>query len=81
MPNQYKRFQFLNFMFSSTNYLKKVSDSIKYILFFTFNNKTSEVRKKGGENRQKCVRKNISVQKCKFWITTPDQKMAFSEIK
>ena len=40
-----------------------------------------KLEKKGGENRQKCVRKNISVQKCKFWITTPDQKMAFSEIK
>ena len=32
---------------------------------------------KKGENRQKYVRKNISIQKCKFWITTPDQKMAF----
>ena len=69
------------FIFSSTNYLKKCPIQSSYILFFTFNNKTSEVRKKGGENRQECVRKNISVQKCKFWITTPDQKMAFSEIK
>ena len=37
--------------------------------------------KKNGENRQECARKNISVQKRKFWITVPDQKMAFSEIK
>ena len=81
MTNQYKRFQFLNFMFSSTNYLKKVSDSIKYILFFTFNNKTNEISKKNGENRQECAKKNISVQKRKLWITAPDQKMAFSEIK
>ena len=71
----------MNFIFSSTNYLKKCLIQSDYILFFSFNNKTSEVRKKGGENRQKCVRKNISVQKCKFWITTPDQKMALSEIK
>ena len=68
-------------MVSFTNYLKKCLIQSSHILFFTFNNKTSEVRKKGGENRQKCVRKNISVQKCKFWITTPDQKMAFSEMK
>ena len=37
--------------------------------------------KKNGQNRQKCARKNISVQKRKLWITAPDQKMAFSEMK
>ena len=36
---------------------------------------------KNGKNRQKCTWKNISVQKRKLWITAPDQKMAFSEIK
>ena len=36
---------------------------------------------KKGENRQERARKNISVQKRKLWITAPDQKMAFSEIK
>ena len=36
---------------------------------------------KNGENRQECARKNTSVQKRKLWITAPDQKMAFSEMK
>ena len=71
----------MNFIFSSTNYLKKCLIQSNYILFFSFYNKTNEISKKKGENRQERARKNISVQKRKLWITAPDQKMAFSEIK
>ena len=77
VPHQYIRFQFLYFIFSSSNYLKKVSNQSSYILFFAFNSRTNEIDEKLGRDGKNVLRKISVDQKCKFWIIVPDQKWLF----